>query len=140
MPDTTALLRAYDIPLAVMEDRPEYIRATREGLPGSIVRAAIDLLGDRDVFLRLLNVSSGNLGRVFRRKRLDRETSEEILDTLRVFFEAQRALGSEAQAREWLRAEIPALAGETPLSLFDTFEGRAWVRQVLRAIECGEFS
>lgn len=58
----------------------------------------------------------------------------------RVYFEACRIWGDHDTAREWLHAPVPALVGERPVDLFDTFEGRQWVRQVLRKIEHGEFS
>jgi uncharacterized protein (DUF2384 family) len=35
---------------------------------------------------------------------------------------------------------VPALDGERPINLFDTFEGRRWVAQVLNKIEHGDFS
>jgi len=128
------------IPDAAFTDQAEFIRTVRLGLPGSVVQSAIELLGDRDIFIRLLNTTSGNLSRFYRKKNLGRVDSEELLDTLRVFFQARGVWENDDLAREWLHTAVPALNGERPIDLFDTFEGRNWVRQILRKIELGEFS
>lgn len=121
-------------------DPADYIRLVRTGIPGEVVRQAVQLLGHREMFVRLLHTSPANLSRFYRRKALDPVSSEEVLDALRLFAEAQRIWGGLDTAGAWLDTPIPALAGERPLDLFDTFEGRQWVREVLRKIEFGEFS
>lgn len=134
------LYQQLSLPQGVFEDRADYIRQVRQGIPGSVVKGAIDLLGNRELFIRLLHTTSPNLSRFYKRKTLSPEDSEEVLDALRIFMEAFRVWGDLDSARQWLEAPLPALAGEKPVDLFDTYEGRGWVRQVLRRIEYGEFS
>lgn len=134
------LYRQLSLPEGVLDDRADYIRQVRKGIPGSVVKGAIDLLGNRELFIRLLHTTSPNLSRFYKRKTLSPEDSEEVLDALRIFVEAIRIWGDIDTARTWLDTPLPALAGEKPVDLFDTFEGRRWIRQVLRRIECGEFS
>ena len=136
----SAFFRHLNIPPDALRDQVTFISTVRSGIPGQVVREAIELFGNRELFVRLLHTSSANLNRYYRRKSLDAVDSEEILDTLRVYFEASRIWGSHEAAREWLHAPVPALLGERPVNLFDTFEGRQWVRQVLRKIEYGEFT
>lgn len=134
------LLQNADVPPAVLTDRSAFIHAVREGMPGSIVKQAVAVLGERELFIRLLGTTSANLSRFYRKERLTRSDSEEVLDTLRVFQEATTVFEDQDIAQEWLHTRISALAGDRPVDLCDTSEGRALVRESLRAIEYGEFS
>lgn len=134
------LLQTGDISPTVLTDRGAFIQAVRRGIPGLLVKQAIVTLGERELFIRLLNTTSANLSRVYRKKALTRIDSEEVLDTLRMFQEAFTVFEDQSVVQEWLHTSIPALAGERPVDLSDTFEGRALIRESLRAIEYGEFS
>jgi putative toxin-antitoxin system antitoxin component (TIGR02293 family) len=134
------LLEKADLPPTLLEDRKAYIQAVRRGISGEIVKQAVQALEERDLFIRLLNTNSANLSRFYRQKPLTKMQSEGILDTLRVFQETIAIFENEKLAKEWLHTSIPALAGEYPINLCDTFEGRKLVCEALRAIEYGEFS
>lgn len=134
------LLEKADLSPTLLEDRTAYIQAVRRGISGEIVKQAVQALEERDLFIRLLNTNSANLSRFYRQKPLTKMQSEGILDTLRVFQDAIAVFENEKLAKEWLHTSIPALAGEYPINLCDTFEGRKLVREALRAIEYGEFS
>jgi putative toxin-antitoxin system antitoxin component (TIGR02293 family) len=123
----------------VFSDHETFIEASRKGLPGNIVKQAIEALGHRDLFVRLLETTTGNLSRFYRRKNLNTSHSEGILDTLRVFSKANSVFGDSDVASEWMDTALPALGGRTPISLCDTFEGRNLVQIALRKIEYGEF-
>ena len=135
-----SLLTDSDLSPTLLEDRGAYIQAVRQGIPGKIVELAVKALGERDLFVRLLNTSSGNLNRFYHSQLLTRVQSEGILDTLKVFNEAINVFGDENLAKEWLHTSIPAIGGELPINLCDTFEGRRLVRESLEAIEYGEFT
>jgi putative toxin-antitoxin system antitoxin component (TIGR02293 family) len=134
------LLEKADLPPTLLEDRTAYIQAVRRGISGEIVKQAVQALEERDLFIRLLNTNSANLSRFYRQKPLTKMQSEGILDTLRVFQETIAVFENEKLAKEWLHTSIPALAGEYPINLCDTFEGRKLVCEALRAIEYGEFT
>lgn len=134
-----AAIRGIKVPPAVFSDHETFIETTRKGLSGKIVKQAVDALGHRDLFVRLLETTTGNLNRFYRRKTLNTYHSESILDTLRVFSRANSVFGDPDVAREWMDTAIPALGGQTPISLCDTFEGRNLVQAALRKIEYGEF-
>ena len=134
-----AAIQGIKVPPAVFSDHETFIEATRKGLPGNIVKQAVDALGHRELFVRLLETTTGNLNRFYRRKSLNAYHSEGILDTLRVFSRANSVFGDPEIAGEWLDTAIPALGGRTPISLCDTFEGRNLVKVALRKIEFGEF-
>lgn len=134
-------LKNITVPAETFTDPAAYIKAVREGIPGTVVKQAIEAMGgNRELFIRLLNTTSANLSRYYHKKVLSPNDSEEVLDTLRVYKAAVRIFGDEKLAREWLATPIPSLAGEQPLDLFDTFEGRNQVRATLRKLEYGEFS
>lgn len=134
------VIKQFKISAAILNNQAEYIRTVRNGIPGDTVRDAIKIIGNRELFIRLFDTTSANLSRYYHKKKLTRSDTEELLDTLRVFFEAIHIWGDIKLARSWLNVSLPALAGEKPINLFDTFEGRNWVRQILRKIQFGEFS
>lgn len=134
------LLEDSDLSPNLLEDRGAYIQAVRQGVPGKIVEQAVKALGERELFIRLLSTSSSNLNRLYHAKLLTKVQSEGVLDTLKVFNEAIHIFGDGDIAKEWLHASIPALDGELPINLCDTFEGRRLVRESLAAIKYGEFT
>ncbi|WP_372779898.1 antitoxin Xre/MbcA/ParS toxin-binding domain-containing protein [Litorivivens sp.] len=129
-----------DIPVSVFENSLTFIGAVRAGLPGAVVREAIEVLGHRELFAKILEVKSANLNRFYRRKRLNKTDSESILDLLRLISEAALVFKSRDLANEWLSSILPALGGKRPADLCDTFEGRKLVRVTLRKVEYGDFS
>ena len=139
-PATTGARVFGAIPAEVFANRKSFIETSRKGIPGQWVKGVIEVTGLREMFLSLLGVSSGNLSRVYRRKALPKETSEEVLDAVRLLQLAVDVWESHELAIQWLDSSVPALGGERPINLFDTFEGRRWVAQVLSKIEHGDFS
>ena len=128
-----------DVPASAFTDTAEFIDTARKGIAGKVVKQAVDAVGQRDLFVRLVGVSPGNLHRVYRRKTLGPAQSEALLDVLRVFSGASRVFGGLDAAREWLDTPLPALGGERPLELCDTFGGRRLVGEAIAKIEHGEF-
>ena len=124
---------------AVFADRLAFIEAVKSGVSGEVIRQAVDVVGHRDLFVRLLGTTSGNLSRLYRRKTLGEGPSEALLDVLRVVARAVAAFGSLGQADAWLETEVAALGGQRPINLCDTFEGRSLVQDAIRRVECGEF-
>ena len=133
-------IEGIDIPTTVFSDRNSLIQAARKGLPGDVIRQAVRILGHREVFVRLLETTRGNLNRYYRRKALSPTQSEGILDLLCVFARAITVFGDIDNAREWLETALPALGGHSPLEMCDTFAGRALVQGALNKIEYGEFA
>lgn len=128
-----------DVPISAFDNTRAFIRAVREGIPGKVVKQAVDVVGQRDLFVRLVGVSSGNLHRVYQRSSLSSTQSEALLDALQVFFRASAVLGGLDPAREWLETPLPAMSGQRPLDFCDTFSGRRLVQQAIDKIEHGEF-
>lgn len=133
-------IEGIDIPATVFSDRNSLIQAARKGLPGDVIRQAVRILGHREVFVRLLETTGGNLNRYYRRKALSPVQSEALLDLLCVFARAITVFGAIGSAREWLETPLPALGGDSPLEMCDTFAGRALVQGALNKIEYGEFA
>ena len=133
-------IESIDIPATVFLDRNSFIQAARKGLSGDVIKQAVSILGHREVFVRLLETTGGNLNRFYRRKALSPVQSEGVLDMLCVFARAITVFGDLDGAREWLETVLPALGGHSPLELCDTFAGRALVQSALNNIEYGEFA
>ena len=73
------------------------------------------------------------------RKSIGPARTERLLDSLRIFAAAAAAFGGLKRAQDWLGTALPALGGDRPIDLCDTFEGRRLVREIIRKIEYGEF-
>ncbi len=138
--ETSPNLQGIELPEHVFDNPAEFIQAVHTGLPGKVIRQAINTVGHRELFVSILGVQSSNLSRLYKRKRLDKVNSESILDLLRLIHEAFRVFEDSDKANEWLETPVPALGNAAPLDLCDTFEGRELVRSALRKIEYGEFS
>ena len=139
MPPSEVGIQGIDIPVHTLVDQTAYIRAVREGVRGDLVRQAVNVLGHRAAFVRLLGATASNLNRLYRRPSLDCAQSEALLDMLRLVWRTIAALGDIERASEWFDSALPALGGERPIDLCDTFEGRMLVRDAVRKIEYGEF-
>ncbi|AMD01545.1 antitoxin Xre/MbcA/ParS toxin-binding domain-containing protein [Halomonas chromatireducens] len=135
------IMNKIDLPRELYSDPAVYIQAVREGISGQVLRQVVQALADdREIFARLMETNSSDLHRYYTRKSLGRSQSENLLDTLKLYIEAEEVFGDREVALEWLHVEVPALSGSRPVDLFDTFAGRGIVRQILRKISYGEFS
>ena len=128
-----------DVPISAFSNTNAFIRAVREGISGKVVKQAVNVVGQRDLFVRLVGVSPGNLHRVYQRSSLSANQSEALLDALRVFYRASTVLGGLDAAHEWLETPLPAMGAQRPLDFCDTFSGRRLVQQAIAKIEHGEF-
>lgn len=133
-------LASLGLPPDSLTNQVKFIHSVREGISGEVVKRAVEVLENRDLIVRLLNTSTTNLSRYYRRKKMNRVDSEEVLDTIRLYAQALHVFGNMEKAKEWMQTPLPVFAGERPMGLLDTFEGRQWVSQVLRKIEYGEFT
>ena len=139
--DLNSLLTEAHLPEGILEEDGTFITASRAGIPGSILKPTIKTLGVRDLFISLLNTDSSNLSKFYRQKKLSPTVSEAILDTLRVFKLAFKVYdGDTKKALKWLHTKIPALSGQIPMDLLDTFQGRILVKDCLMVMEYGDFS
>ena len=120
--------------------RPQAIaRAVEDGLPRSALRHVAEALagGDASKVARLEwgIVPKTTLER--RQTRLSPEESERTERVARLFVHARRALGTAAEAREFLTAGHPMLEGRTPLDAARTDLGARQVEGILHALEYG---
>ena len=139
MTNKYGLLTSLGIPVDIMTNHTQFILLVRRGIPGEVVKRAVQMLDNRELFARILGTTSNNISRFYRAKKMDRKNSEVILDIIRLYDKATQIFGDLKKAVEWIKTPLPALSGEKPEAYFDTFEGRRWVSQVLRKIEYGEF-
>ncbi len=139
-PSQPDALRGIDIPASIFASPLNFINATREGIPGIVVRQAIQAFGHRELFVDILGVQPTNLSRTYRRKRLNKTDSEAVLDLLRVFREASQVFESREIGEEWLSSSLPVLGSNRPVDICSTFQGRRLVRDILQKVSHGDFS
>ena len=134
-----AAIQGVDVPARALFDRTAYIETARQGLSGHVVGQAVAVLGHRETFASLMGTTVGNLNRFYRRPALGLAQSEALLDMLRVVSRGLGAFGDLDRVQEWFDTASPALGGDRPIDLCDTFEGRRAVDGVLHKIQYGEF-
>lgn len=129
---------------SLINDPFGFIRYVRKGVSGTYLRETVNSFSNypeiRALFVVLLETTSSKLHRFYKRKNLSPAESERVLDTMALVACAQKIFGNNEIALDWLQTPLPALAGEKPLSLCDTFFGRQLVGSVLKSIQYGEFS
>ena len=140
MSQANDIIQSLGVETETLSNNAAFIRTVREGLPGTVVKGVIKTFDNRELIARILNISTANLSRIYRKKHMDRTISEEVLDMIRLYRQAIEVFGSKEKAIEWIKSPVSALSGDTPEALLDTFTGRKWVSDVLRKIEYGEFS
>jgi len=114
-------------------------KAVARGLPRHALRHVAEWLagGDRTMVARLEwgVVPRTTLER--REAQLSPEESERTERVARLFVQARRALGTEAEAREFMTTPHPELDGRSPLDAARTDLGTRRVEQILTALEYG---
>lgn len=106
---------------------------------------AFDRLRDQlDVKAEALAELAGVSVRTLARRRRDAEpltpeTSERLLRLARLYEIAAETLGSEDEARRWLKEPNVALGGRTPLDYADTEPGAREVEDLLGRLSHGVF-
>ena len=129
---------------------PAQVDRLNKGVKASVFRNLADAI---DVPLKVLAESLGLSPRTIRyrvtvrmgpRRRvyvsyLTGDETERSFRAYRVFRKATEVLGSEQNARAWLRTEQPALGNKTPLSMLVRDVGAGSVLNMLGAIEDGGY-
>lgn len=128
------------VPSKILANPVDFINASRKGIPGLWVKHVVEATGLKETFLAILGISPSSLSRLYHRESLSRSSSEKVLDAIRLIRRAEVVWESQEQAIFWLQCPLAGLSDQRPIDLFDTFEGRRWVSQVLNKIEYGEFS
>jgi len=124
---------------AVFENKRSYLQLVRDGVSGDKVKTLLQWLPElKPVLVVALSISAANISRLYKGT-LPSHQAEPVLDMLQLICRAENLFGPD-MARQWLNSPMPALSGDKPIALFDSFVGRNMVADVLQAIEFGEFS
>lgn len=123
----------------VFENKRSYLQLVRDGVSGDKVKTLLQWLPElKPVLVIALSISAANISRLYKGT-LPSHQAEPVLDMLQLICRAENLFGAE-MARQWLNSPMPALSGDKPIALFDSFVGRKMVADVLQAIEFGDFS
>lgn len=117
----------------------EIIMRIRKGVPSgrlaSLARALGMSTGDFCTALRMRLATQER--RIREGRVLPPHESDQLVRTAMVFARAIQVFGDRGKASVWMRQEVIALGGATPLSLLDTGIGADLVERALVAIEHG---
>lgn len=114
------------------------IKIVREGVSSVVMVSASEHFGiPRNLFAKLLGMSSATAERKFKARSLLGQTETERLERIALIEnETEKVFGAPEMALKWLTKNNAAL-GATPLSMLDTETGAGEVRKVLSAIAYG---
>jgi putative toxin-antitoxin system antitoxin component (TIGR02293 family) len=113
----------------------------REGFPIEEFHALQELMKLPEEELgKNLGISPATLHRRKKSGRLETPESERIVRLARLFGLTMEVLETESAARDWLKAENPGTAGESPLAYADTEYGARKVENLLGQLDHGVFS
>jgi putative toxin-antitoxin system antitoxin component (TIGR02293 family) len=119
----------------------ELIVAIKKGLPGNTIgkMAQIFDINKNQIYL-LLNLKPKTAQRAAVKTSLSVDTSDHIVQILKVFKRCTDVFGSKEKASLWLNNPNLALGGEIPIRLMDTMEGISLVHDTVTRIEYGVFA
>ena len=117
------------------------VQRLRDGFPMAEFQLLQDLLRISEEELgRFLGISPATLHRRKKTGHLETAESERVVRFARLFGLAMEVFDSKDATREWLKAENPGTAGESPLSYADTEFGAREVENLMGRIDHGVFS
>lgn len=115
-------------------------KAVESGLPRKVLRRVAETIaGEDNAKVTALEHDVVPKTTLQRRKgrKLTLHESEQTEHVARLFVHARRALGTEAEAREFMTAAHPELDGRTPVDAAKTDLGTLRAEQILNALEYG---
>jgi len=117
----------------------EVVKRTREGLPASTF---IEISGrlsipQKELFDALGLSRSTIASKMSNNQLLSPSESEKVIRLAKVFDRAADVLGTQEDAKKWLRREIRSVGGVQPITLLDTETGYELVMDTLGRIEQG---
>jgi putative toxin-antitoxin system antitoxin component (TIGR02293 family) len=122
----------------------DVITVTRQGLPRTSLNVLAQALEVEKIneLDEILKISRRSLQRYVAegKKELPKDLSDHILQVFKVYMRAIGVFEDQETAVRWLKAEIPALGRQVPLSLLDTSAGVDLVMAELGRIEYGVFA
>ncbi len=117
---------------------------------GDAKRIISDLHFDQQALFGALNLKTATVNRkAARDEALSIEESERVLGIASLVGQVQAMIEESGDPQgfdatrwlsQWLREPLPALGGETPLSLLDTMEGQSLVADTLAKMQSGAFA
>lgn len=114
-------------------------KAVEQGLPRNALRHVAECLAGGDK-ARVSSLEWGVVPKTTlerREKRLSPQESERTERVARLFVHARRALGTGAEAREFMTTPHPQLDGRSPIDVSKTDLGTRRTEQILNALEYG---
>lgn len=145
------LLVVHDSFLYNYQDPQARIAAIRQGVPASTVTELSTRMGmSKENLLSSLGLSRATISRKEKEKTLlSKDESERVLGVVALIGMVQTMVEQSGDATnfdaarwlsDWLTKPLPALAGATPASYMDTFEGQKLVAQLLSMSQSGAYA
>lgn len=117
------------------------IRTIRQGLSTMVLKTlAAELELSERRLAGVLHIPDRTLDRRLKEGVLSPEESDRVARVARILQRAQEVFGNAKKARGWMKTQLAAFDGETPLERADTSLGASQVEDVLGRIDYGIYS
>ena len=117
------------------------ITAIKKGLPGAAIGEIARIFDlNKNQIYSLLHLKPKTAQRAGARSSLSLDTSDHIVQLVKLFIRCTELFGSRTKASLWLTTPNHTLGGELPLQFMDTLEGISLVHDTVTRVEYGVFS
>ena len=119
----------------------DLIAVIKKGLPGTVIVEMAEVFDiNKAQIYSLLHLKPKTAQRAAMKSSLSVDTSDHIVQILKVYNQCIDIFGSKEKASRWLNSPNHALGGEIPFLLMDTIEGISLLNDTVTRIEYGVFS
>lgn len=117
----------------------DFIGMLEQGASGAVLKSIVQHI-PRPVVIKAVGSDSTNFSKLFKR-RLSKKQTDEINDLSLLWQDLQDFFDYNPDfIKQWISAPLPALEGQQPANLMDSFYGRSKVRECLEAMKYGDFA
>lgn len=110
------------------------------GMKGETLKQVANVLPKASL-ARVLETAPSNLSKMYSRKTLSRSQTEAVFESVKVWQDTIELFSNDQSlAMQWFETAIPAIGGEKPIDLFDSFAGRAVIRTLLEQLKYGDYN
>lgn len=117
----------------------EFIHMMERGANGSILKKIVACI-PKQIVAKALGSDVTNISKLYRR-RLSKKQTDEINDLSLLWHELKEFFDDKISfIDQWIHSPVPALEGNKPADLMDSFFGRSRIRECLDAMKYGDFA
>jgi uncharacterized protein (DUF2384 family) len=117
----------------------DFINMMERGANGSVLKEIVAFI-PKKIVAKAVGSDVTNISKLYRR-RLSKKQTDEINDLSLLWHELKEFFDDDlAFIEQWINHPVPALEGNKPADLMDSFFGRARIRECIEVMKYGDFA